>query len=416
MRKWCAEDGRTVLWTLIGIGIGVIAGALDFLFASGLQLCTQLRTAHLWLLAPFLGLAGLLIVTLYRRYGQRAKRGMALVFDLAQGDEQQSELRLIPLLSVSTWLSHLFGGSVGREGVAVQINAVMAQYCSRWIRLPDASRMLTLTGMAAGFGGLFQTPLAATFFALEVITPGRLRLEALAPALSAAFSACMCSGFLGLRHSVFTFDAAFSLRLPLLGKAALLGILFGLCGLAFSASLTFMKRKMAAWMPDPRVRILLCGALISFLILLLHQGRYAGLGTNLIDMSQGAGEIFWYDWLLKGALTVLTLSAGFQGGEGTPLFSIGASLGAVLAPAFGLSAASGAALGYASVFASASNTLIAPILIGAEVFGLQALPFFVVSVAFSRLFNHGRSIYPQRGNSGVSGGENGNIRPSSEKD
>ena len=177
-----------------------------------------------------------------------------------------------------------------------------------------------------------------------------------------------------------------------------------------------MKRKMAVWMPDPRVRILLCGALISFLILLLHQGRYAGLGTNLIDMSQGAGEIFWYDWLLKGALTVLTLSAGFQGGEVTPLFSIGASLGAVLAPAFGLSAASGAALGYASVFASASNTLIAPILIGAEVFGLQALPFFVVSVAFSRLFNHGRSIYPQRGNSGVSGGENGNIRPSSEKD
>ncbi len=227
MCKWCAEDGRTVLWTLIGIGIGVIAGALDFLFASGLQLCTQLRTAHLWLLAPFLGLAGLLIVTLYRRYGQRAKRGMALVFDLAQGDEQQSELRLIPLLSVSTWLSHLFGGSVGREGVAVQINAVMAQYCSRWIRLPDASRMLTLTGMAAGFGGLFQTPLAATFFALEVITPGRLRLEALAPALSAAFSACLCSGFLGLHHSVFTFDAAFSLRLPLLGKAALLGILFG---------------------------------------------------------------------------------------------------------------------------------------------------------------------------------------------
>ena len=126
MRKWCAEDGRTVLWTLIGIGIGVIAGELDFLFASGLQLCTQLRTAHLWVLAPFLGLAGLLIVTLYR-HGQRAKRGMALVFDLAQGDKQQSELRLIPLLSVSTWLSHLFGGSVGREGVAVQINAVMAQ-------------------------------------------------------------------------------------------------------------------------------------------------------------------------------------------------------------------------------------------------------------------------------------------------
>ena len=264
--------------------------------------------------------------------------------------------------------------------------------------------MLTLTAMAAGFGGLFQTPLAATFFALEVITPGRLRLEALAPAPSAAFSACLCSGFLGLHHSVFTFDAAFSLRLSLLGKAALLGILFGLCGLAFSASLAFMKRKMAAWMPDPRVRILPCGALISFLILLLHQGALCWRAP-LIDMSQGAGEIFWYDWLLKGALTVLTLSAGFQGGEVTPLFSIGASLGAVLAPAFGLSAASGAALGYASVFASASNTLIAPILIGAEVFGLQALPFFVVSVAFSgsgvfipnALFSHGRSNYPQRG-------------------
>ena len=402
-RAFCVKEGMIALWALIGLGIGIIAGALDFVFASGLQLCTQLRREYLWLLVPFLALAGVLIVWLYRRFGRHAQRGMSLVFALAQGDEQEGKPRLIPLLTFSTWLSHLFGGSVGREGVAVQINAMMAQFCARWIALPDASRMLTLTGMAAGFGGLFQTPLAATFFALEVVTPGRLRLEALAPALSASFSACLCSGMLGLRRSVFAFDLPFSL--PLLGPLALSGIAFGLCGMIFSAALAAAKRWLAQRLPRPDIRIFFCGALLSMFILLLHQGRYAGLGTNLIEAGLNGGPLFWYDWLVKGALTVFTLSAGFQGGEVTPLFSIGAALGALLGPCLGLPAAAAAALGYASVFGAASNTLLAPILIGAELFGLESLPCFMICAVCAYLANGGCSIYPQRRESGFSGAE-----------
>ena len=230
-----------------------------------------------------------------------------------------------------------------------------------------------MTGMAAGFAGLFQTPLAATFFALEVLTVGELQLMALYPALIASIVASFTSHALGL-----------------------LGLAFGLAGKLFAVSLSWLKKTVAQVLPNPYIRIALIGAGLSLVLLTLQLtkvGTYSGLGTNLIDVAFHQGSAQSYDWILKLLFTVVTISAGYQGGEVTPLFAIGTTLGVFLAPLLGLPVLVVAAIGYASVFGSATTTLLAPILIGGEVFGYANLPFFVIACAIAYCLPKEWSIY-----------------------
>ena len=184
-----------------GALIGAAVGVLEALFGLVLQECTGIRTGHLFVLVPFLPLAGVLIVTLYRRLGKKASQGMKLVFRVGLGEDQDLPMRMIPLAMVSTWLTHLCGGSAGREGVAIQIGAAVSDNIDRLVRrkwtIEKREKIFLLTGMAAGFAGLFQTPLAAVFFALEVLVVGELEYSALFPAAVASFTASTVSGRLG---------------------------------------------------------------------------------------------------------------------------------------------------------------------------------------------------------------------------
>lgn len=373
-------------WGLVlfaAFGIGVLAGAVDALFGSVLLWLTALRGDHVWLLLPFLAVAGLVIVFLYEKISPTAQKGMGLVFEAARSRETHIPAVLIPLVMVSTWLTHLFGGSAGREGVAVQMGAAIGHNIGRRMGEPECARILLVTGMAAGFAGLFQTPIAAVFFALEVLTVGMLQLDTLLPALIGAYTACNVSAWLGLEKFSVVVDAV-ELTPEMAGKCVVLGILFGLTGGAFAWMLKWAKGKCAALLSNPYWRIGIGGIGISALSLLCFAGRYSGLGTNLIDLAFSGGAVYGWDFLAKLFFTVLTLAVGFQGGEVTPLFSIGATLGAAVAPLLGVPIPLAAALGYAAVFSSATNTLLAPILIGCEVFGYGNLPFFflVCGIAF----------------------------------
>ena len=179
----------TLLLTLIALPLGLAIGAMDALFGRVLLSVTAFRMAHVYSLLPFLGLVGVGIVWCYQKVGGTSGKGMTLLFEAGHGDTQDIPLRLIPLVMVSTWLTHLFGGSAGREGVAVQIGGTLAHSIGKRLPIPNAGKQLLLTGMAAGFAGLFRTPIAATFFALEVLTAGVLEYSALLPALVASFSA-----------------------------------------------------------------------------------------------------------------------------------------------------------------------------------------------------------------------------------
>ena len=282
---------------------------MDAVFGRVLLYLGAVRDAHTAWFLPFLGLIGALMAWAYKRYGAGCENGMGMVFEAGHAEREAIPLRLVPFVICATWLTHLFGGSAGREGVAVQLAAAQ-----EW----SAELALELTA---------------------------------------------------------------------------LGIVFGLTGAAFAFCLKRAKKLAQNRLKNPVLRALVMGVALSAVLYLLYRGRYCGLGTNLINASLAGEPIYAWDWALKLALTVLTLSAGFQGGEVTPLFSIGASLGAALAGLLGLPSAFCAALGYAAVFGSATNTLLAPALIGAEVFGWAAAPHFFAVCALSYAVNGGRSIY-----------------------
>lgn len=381
-------------YVLLAILTGVLVGIIDAVFGRGLLAISDFRTGHYLYLIPFLPFAGLLITWLYHHFSETSLKGMTLVFETGQKKREDIPLLLIPLVMSGTWITHLFGGSAGREGVAVQIGAALSHALGRRFYLPKDNRVMLIAGMAAGFGGLFQTPLAAVFFAMEVVVAGKIQYEALLPALIASYTAAYTSHTLGLekfyvplKDPLEISDAGMAVRL------IVLGIIFGLTGRLFSFLLAKSKKFFGEKTQNPYFRIGVMSIPLALMLFLLYNGRYSGLGTNLISAAFSGRMIYSYDWILKLLLTILTLAIGYQGGEVTPLFSIGASLGIVLGEILSISPVHCAALGYAAVFAGATNTLLAPVLIGLEVFGANDMVPFLIVCIFAYLVNGNKSIY-----------------------
>ena len=394
----------TFILAIAGVVVGILVGLIDAAFGLGLNACTAIRTRYFWFLIWFLPLGGVFIWFIYHQFGKSVANGMKMVFHVGLGKNNKLPIRMVPLAIVGTWTTHLFGGSAGREGVAVQIGAAVSNNVGRLvdktIDIENSRKMFLITGMAAGFSGLFCTPLAAIFFALEVLVAGKLEYHALIPATVASISAAFTSRALGLRkfhiniletlnYHPSTYDAV------LLLKLAAMGLVFGVVGSLFALILRYLRLKFAFRFSSPVKKVVIMGAVVAVLMMVFHQGRYSGTGSNLIALCFDGtkDDVYAYDWLLKMALTILTLSSGFIGGEVAPLFSIGSCLGYALGPVFGFDPMFGAALGFASVFCSGSNTLLAAILVGVESFGYNMLPFFAVVCFVSFIFNFNNSIF-----------------------
>ena len=419
MLKWFA----TPTFVVIGITLGAIIGALTACFGDISDRLSALRDTNPLYFIPALALGGAAIAFAYKKWGKWTERGMDQVFAVGLNKESDFPLVAIPMAAVSTWITQLLGGSAGREGAAMQIGSALSYNISKKLPFENAAHIMLVTGMAAGFAGIFQAPMAATAFALEVLLVGHLELSALLPAAAAAFTACKVSSMLGFHKfsvdlnsvldasgfsaSIFTNEGTLDGKLLL--KLALMGILFGIVGGGFAKLLGLSQNFFAKKFPNTIKRIAIMGAGISVLLLVFFQGRYAGLGTNLLDMCFGinaagdaanvvgtAAGIHGYDWIIKFAVTILTLSAGFIGGVVTPLFAIGATFGIFVAGMFGVPLPLAAALGFAAVFASASNTLWAPILIAGEIFGFNCLPAFFIVCTVAYICNGGQSIYKQK--------------------
>lgn len=378
---------------LLGIPIGAGVGVLEAFFGEVLEWLSQVRNNSplYWIL--LLPIAGLLIVFCYQKFGKNTSKGMGLVFAVGHKEEEVIPWRLIPFSMGSTWITHLFGGSAGREGVAIQIGATFSHGLGRILNIKGTSQIFLVTGMAAGFAGLFQAPIAAVFFAMEVLVAGQLMYAAIFPASVAAVTAWLVSGRLGLTHFSFAVQVQTEKAPLFFLKLVVLGIIFGVVGNLFARILAWGKKFAAAKMPNPYIRIFALGIVLSISLLWLYKGRYSGTGENLIEASFLGENIFVYDWALKFVLTIFTLAIGFQGGEVTPLFAIGATLGAVLASVVGLPIELCAALGFAAVFGSATNTLLCAIFIGAELFGFENSPYFIIVCIVAYICNQNQSIY-----------------------
>lgn len=382
-----------VLKCFCGIFIGAIVAICEVIFGKGLEWILNFREHMGCIMLIGLPFAGLAIVFLFDHWGKISRKGMGLVFEVDQGKSDWIPLRMAPFMVASTWITHFFGGSAGREGVAMQIGATVSHYFGKYFRFKNSSVIFMVAGMAAGFAGLFGTPITAIFFALEVLVAGTLKYRAMSCAIPASFTAAYVSGLFGLHKSTFEIGALYIMDTELSIKLLVLGILFGLIGGLFAYVLKHTKAFVTNKITNPYKRIFMMGIVVAILLFVFGRCRYSGVGENLIVGSFTSERIYGYDWILKFVLTILTLSAGFQGGEVTPLFAIGSSLGVIIAPVFGLDPLFVAALGYASVFGAATNTFLAPIAIGMEVFGYQYFPFFFVVCAIAYIVNQNESIY-----------------------
>ena len=382
---------------LLGLAVveGAAAGVLTAVFGHGVLAMTEVRERYPLLLA-LLPAAGALIWLVYSRWGEECRRGMALVFEAVAGRREQVPLRLIPLAVGSTWVGHLFGASVGREGVAVQISVAAAGLLTPRLSVPQEKRRLLISAVAAGFAGLFRTPLAASAFAMEMFHTGVMEYDALIPALAAALTASAVSGALGVNPPASGLAAsAPALSVEMLIALVVLGAASGLAGWLFITLLHGLKDKLGRWVPNACLRMVLAGALAAVLGL-AAAGRYNGLSETLAAAALAGGQVYPWDWLAKLCLTALCLAAGFQGGEVAPLFTVGAALGALLAGPLGMPVPLAAALGYAAVFGAGTNTLVAPVLVGLELFGGEYFGCLCLVCAVAYGCSSVHSIYPQR--------------------
>lgn len=234
LKKSLRTYGALLLLGVTGVPLGAAVGLIEALFCRLLLKVTAVRVAHLFWCLPFLAMAGLVIVAVNQKFGGRGKGGMSLIFDVAYEEETELPLRMIPLSMLSTALTHLFGGSAGREGVAVQIGAVFSYFAGKKLPFKNAPGIFLVTGMAAGFAGMFGTPIAAVIFAVEVLAAGEMRYEALLPAFTASFSASAVASLLGIRKENLAVHISESLTPFLLVRLITLGIIFGITGGLFA--------------------------------------------------------------------------------------------------------------------------------------------------------------------------------------
>jgi H+/Cl- antiporter ClcA len=381
-------------WTGLGLGVGIASGVASALFLTLLDRATRFREAHQAIVYG-LPLAGLAIGLVYERWGSAIRGGNNLIIDTIHDDAAQIPARMAPMVLIGTVLTHFFGGSAGREGTAVQMGASFAdEIAHRFAVDKDTRRHLLAAGIAGGFSAVFGTPIAGTLFGLEVVSIGRMDYGALVPALVAAISGDYVTRHLGVVHTAYPQLSTIQLSVSVLGKLIVIGVGAGLATTLFVEATHHLKRVLEARLPRLPLRMCAGGLLVVVLWKLIGTSDYLGLGVPVIVRAFGDPELPVYAFALKLVFTAVTLASGFLGGEVTPLFFVGATLGNVLARFVGLPIALGAAVGVAAVFGSAANTPIALSIMAVELLGAAAFPHVVIVCVVAYLVSGHRGIYP----------------------
>lgn len=379
-------------WLLLATVIAVLVGSASALFLFSLDWATAMRATHHWLIA-LLPLAGFAVGWLYLQFGRSVEAGNNLILEEVHSPANTVPLRMAPLVYIGTVVSHLFGASVGREGTAVQMGASIADQFTSLLKLDnDARRMVLMAGVSAGFSSVFGTPLAGAIFGLEVMAMGRMHYTAIFPCLLAAVVADRVGLLWGVHHTHYAMSVIPPLSIWTLGAVIVAGCCFGLAARVFADATHLIGGVMKKYVAYAPLRPFIGGVIVALAVYLLHADRYIGLGIPVIvDAFQH--PLAPWDFLGKLVFTVMSLGSGFKGGEVTPLFYVGATLGNALAPLLHLPFALLAGLGFVAVFAGAANTPIASTLMAIELFGAEIGVYAAMACVVAYLVSGYSGIY-----------------------
>ncbi|MFT3837888.1 MAG: chloride channel protein [Myxococcaceae bacterium] len=391
-----AKERFTTLaqWLVLGGAVGILSGLGSALFLWVLQEATAFRVQH-EVIVYALPIAGFAIGVIYVRFGNSIMAGNNLVIDTIHDEGPEIPLRMAPMVLFGTVLTHLFGGSAGREGTAVQIGASLTDWLAHRLKLDKKMRKeLLAAGVAGGFGSVFGTPVAGAVFGLEFVVLGRVEYNALVPALVASVVGDLTVRALGVVHSAYPTVAALPLAPLVIAKWFVFAVAIAIATTVFIELTHFLKRqseRRLSWLP---FRLLVGGVAIVALWRLSGTSDFLGLGVPTILRSFTDPSLPANFFAAKILFTAVTLGAGFLGGEVTPLFFVGAALGNILARVLGLPLELGAGVGMAAVFAASANTPLALSIMAVELLGANVLPHVVIVSVLAYLLSGHRSIYP----------------------
>jgi H+/Cl- antiporter ClcA len=390
--NWLRAIANLVKWLCISVTIGILTGTSSAALLTALEWATDWREAHSWVLL-LLPIGGLLSGLLYYYLGKSVEAGNNLLLEQIHDPSQVIPWQMAPLVLLGTTISHLFGASVGREGTAVQMGVAIVDRLTPLFRLTDTDRRIVLmAGISGGFAAVFGTPLAGMIFGLEVLTVGRFRHDGIFPCLIAAIVGDRITLAWGLNHQVYRVPIVPPLTIWGILTAIVAGIAFGLTARVFATLSHQISDYFKTKISYPPLRPLVGGGLVAIAIQLVGTTKYIGLGIPTI-VSAFDTQVAPWDFLAKIGFTTLSLGSGFKGGEVTPLFYIGATLGNAISAILPLPAPLLAGMGFVGVFAGAANTPIAGTLIAIELFGSPVGSYAGIACVVSYLCSGHTGIY-----------------------
>ena len=375
------DVGNLVKWLMIAVLVGCITGAASTLFSFVLKSVTNCRKENEWMFY-LLPVMGLIIVYLYEKFG-KDDGGTNQVLSTVRSQDDVPILSA-PLIFISTALTHLAGGSAGREGAAIQLGGSIANQLGRWIHLDEEDRhVIVMCGMSAAFSALFGTPMAAAVFALEVVSVGVMYYTALMPCMIASLVASGFAAGMGVTPETFHVVDIPKLTIETGLKMGAIAVGCAVISIVFCMVLNGVAGAYGRWFKNPYVRVVVGSCLVIGITLLLGTSDYMGAGAELIEKAVEEGQARPLDFFWKLVLTALTMRAGFRGGEIVPSFAIGATFGCLAGQIMGFSPSLSAAAGMTAVFCGVTNCPVTSILIAFELFGFQGVSYYLLATAVS---------------------------------
>ena len=379
-------------WTFLSLLIGSLVGSTSAFFLVSLRWATQYREMNIWVIL-LLPLGGLLIGYIYYWLGKGIEKGNNLVLEEYYTAKKTIPLKMAPLVLFGTVATHFFGGSAGREGTAIQIGAAIADQFKTLFKLTEKDqKILLIMGISAGFASVFGTPLAGCVFALEVLVIKKINYQAIYPSFLVAFVAdVFCTHIWGVPHTHYYITEIADYTFINIIWTIVAGIAFGITAMSFSLLKGFFKNAFQK-IKFPPLRPFLGGIVITVFVFAIGSTKYVGLGIPIIEAAFSQ-QMMPFDFAIKVILTAFTLGAGFKGGEVTPLFFMGATLGSALFLFLPLPMSLLAGMGFVAVFAGATNTPLACIIMGMELFGIEGGVFIAIACLVAYLTSGHTSVY-----------------------